>query len=165
MLVHWRNASAPTNTTSKTERNLMATLSAVVLAYFFLWCLPHWAYFGAVVTGLPQGVLGAILYAAIAANSIHSSLNFIIYMCIHKEFRKDFFMLFPFSCCAKMHTPLRKMNTCNLRRIGNQSDQLEAIPEPLFHVSSRSPSIQPTTPICDLHTFHHWISCHKYLEF
>lgn len=132
----------------------MATLSAVVMAYFLFWCLPHWAYFGAVVTGLPQGVLGAILYFAIVANAIHSSLNFIIYMCMHMEFRKHFFMLFPFSCHAKMNTPLRMISNCHVKRIDNFCGHSEVIQKPLSLISSRP-------PIADSPTVHHWkfLSC------
>lgn len=91
LLVRWRVTSSTSN---KAERNLMTTLSAVVVAYFIFWCLPNLIYTAAVISGLSKRTLGIIIYIIIISNCFYSTLNFFIYMCIHTEFRRHFLMQF-----------------------------------------------------------------------
>lgn len=123
-LVRWRITS---NASNKWERNLMATLSAVVVTYFIFWCLPNSIYTAAVISGLSNQTRGVIIYVIIICNCFYSTLNFFIYMCIHQEFRKHFFMQFSNRNTSKVGSrqqPTAKSNPRCAKWTRSRSDPL-----------------------------------------
>ncbi|KHN85441.1 hypothetical protein Tcan_03130, partial [Toxocara canis] len=152
LLVHWRNISSKS---TKAERNLTTTLTTLVIAYVILWCIPAWVYFVAVVAGLARRTLGIILFAFSISNCLYSTLNFVIYMCMHSEFRKHFLLMFPCVKNTKVQSNLSiEVNRCNPKITVSLNEKKQQAQEALFLISSRFQPMRFSSANAALQIFH-----------